>query len=428
MIGAHYGQRVAPEALAMLVPHEKWKTGMSLAQIKQIASSIGLQARAVRCRHENLSAIGVPGIAHCHEGHFIVVERIDSDHVWIADPRHGAARMSLSEFDSIYSGIYMVFDPVDEPSRAFTDARREYQRFLRRDPWMVEIQSAFMREAGKLTLFLLPFCLMTIAGSTAILHLIAQQLNWPPWIWVAAIGLILGFSMTRDALEDAMLFRRYKMIAGRIGDCCAADRRYLFDDSCGYRIEERVKWLLEYIYDQRYSFCCALQAAIALGAALLFTVIYRDWVGVIATIILGASAWIELLLHWDGVHPRESRVQQRRLLERIVNRYFADCPIDDDISREQPGRIYLTLADLRDPLLVMCQLVPVGYLFGRFLNGHRLLDAIVLASLILSGYWWVRVRSNIWSLAVIRICWQHLSFMRLRQLMSETQLGEDHTI
>ena len=82
--------------------------GFSMLDMKRYAQGLGLRARGYRIDAQALEQIKVPTIVLLDirgYKHFVVMQRSDSDWVYIGDPVLGHKRMSLDEFAKGWNGI-----------------------------------------------------------------------------------------------------------------------------------------------------------------------------------------------------------------------------------------------------------------------------------------------------------------------------------
>ena len=122
MVAKHYGKSYALPFL-----REKCyidKEGVSLKGISEAAELIGLRTLAVNLPitgkkdEASLSVAPLPAIVHWENKHFVVVYKIDSRHVWIADPAKGKKKLSLDEFKKSWTlgeenGVALLLEPTN---------------------------------------------------------------------------------------------------------------------------------------------------------------------------------------------------------------------------------------------------------------------------------------------------------------------------
>jgi len=99
MITRFYGFHATMEAIKAYCGSAK--NGMTLYGLNRAAERIGYSTQAVRMNKEELSALpaeAYPFIAHWRQNHFIVVTKVSSHQVHVADPAMGKIRYAHNEF------------------------------------------------------------------------------------------------------------------------------------------------------------------------------------------------------------------------------------------------------------------------------------------------------------------------------------------
>lgn len=91
--------------LAMVVSHHGYESdlaslrrrlaislkGSTLKGLVQIASSMGLGSRAVRCELSALGELKLPAILHWDMNHFVVLSKVQGGRLFLQDPALGSA-------------------------------------------------------------------------------------------------------------------------------------------------------------------------------------------------------------------------------------------------------------------------------------------------------------------------------------------------
>ncbi|MDF1698947.1 MAG: peptidase domain-containing ABC transporter [Saprospiraceae bacterium] len=101
------------------------KAGVSLRGVSEAAELIGLRTLAVKIPTKakrgdaSLSEAPLPCIAHWNQNHFVVVYKVSSKHVWIADPRDGKHKLTIEEFENSWisdrkKGVVLLLEPTNE--------------------------------------------------------------------------------------------------------------------------------------------------------------------------------------------------------------------------------------------------------------------------------------------------------------------------
>jgi len=97
MIAAYHGRRYRQDTLRELSNVDV--DGVSLMGISDAAEAIGMHSLGVKVGYDKLlDDLPLPCIAHWRQNHFIVVEKINKSHVWIADPAAGKVKITREEF------------------------------------------------------------------------------------------------------------------------------------------------------------------------------------------------------------------------------------------------------------------------------------------------------------------------------------------
>jgi ATP-binding cassette, subfamily B, bacterial len=97
MVAMCHGKRLSLETIR----RKAWITreGVSFLGLKTAAESIGFRVAGVKIPFSRLrEEAPLPCIAHWHQNHFIVINRIGEKAVWVSDPAIGRIKMTLDEF------------------------------------------------------------------------------------------------------------------------------------------------------------------------------------------------------------------------------------------------------------------------------------------------------------------------------------------
>lgn len=75
------------------------KEGVSIRDLSVGAEAIGLKTLAIRCTLEDVvDRVPLPGIAFWKQSHFVVVYKVNSKYVWVADPMKGKVKYTHTDF------------------------------------------------------------------------------------------------------------------------------------------------------------------------------------------------------------------------------------------------------------------------------------------------------------------------------------------
>ncbi|MBP7803886.1 MAG: peptidase domain-containing ABC transporter [Saprospiraceae bacterium] len=123
MITDHHGQTYPLQYLRDLCGISR--RGVSLAGISDAAEQIGFRTMAVKISYDSteetpgLIDFPAPFIAHWNQNHFVVVYKINSSKVWIADPAHSKIRLTRAQFCASWcsdgdQGVALGLEPSPE--------------------------------------------------------------------------------------------------------------------------------------------------------------------------------------------------------------------------------------------------------------------------------------------------------------------------
>lgn len=110
MVARHHGHRINLAGLRQMFPTSI--KGMTLRQIIAVASQLELSARAVRLEVDELDKLRLPAILHWDLNHFVVLEKVEADHVSILDPALGRRRMSKARISRHFTGVALELTPT----------------------------------------------------------------------------------------------------------------------------------------------------------------------------------------------------------------------------------------------------------------------------------------------------------------------------
>lgn len=110
MLLSHHGHHVSlPELRSRFTSS---RNGTSLLQLDAILKQYGLQTRSLKLEISELSELRLPCIAHWRMDHFVVIEKVRGNAVWILDPAVGRRKIGLAELDADFTGIAMEAIPT----------------------------------------------------------------------------------------------------------------------------------------------------------------------------------------------------------------------------------------------------------------------------------------------------------------------------
>lgn len=112
MVLAHYGAWIPLEQLRVACGVSR--DGSKASNIVKAARGFGLVARGFRKEPSTLHELPMPCIIHWNFNHFVVLEGIDGDRVYINDPAMGRRKLDMAELDLAFTGVALAMEPTAE--------------------------------------------------------------------------------------------------------------------------------------------------------------------------------------------------------------------------------------------------------------------------------------------------------------------------
>ena len=110
IILAHYGRHVPLDELR--VECRVSRDGSNALYVKKTAEKYGLSGKGYQMTTEQLRGLQPPFMVFWELNHFLVVEGLGRDRVYLNDPASGRRSVSLDEFTESYAGIVFRFEPA----------------------------------------------------------------------------------------------------------------------------------------------------------------------------------------------------------------------------------------------------------------------------------------------------------------------------
>jgi NHLM bacteriocin system ABC transporter peptidase/ATP-binding protein len=111
MILAHYGAWIPLEQLRVACGVSR--DGSKASNIVKAARGFGLAAKGFRKEPTTLHELPMPCIIHWNFNHFVVLEGIDGDRVYINDPAMGRRQLDMAELDLAFTGVALAMEPTE---------------------------------------------------------------------------------------------------------------------------------------------------------------------------------------------------------------------------------------------------------------------------------------------------------------------------
>ena len=117
MICDYYGKQVSIEKIRNISGTDR--NGTNLFGLIKVGEYLGLKLTGVQAENtDNLKEINFPCIAHIlnKKGfeHFVVLEKVVKDNLYIVDPDLGRYFISLDEFDTFWTKILLLIEKEDD--------------------------------------------------------------------------------------------------------------------------------------------------------------------------------------------------------------------------------------------------------------------------------------------------------------------------
>jgi NHLM bacteriocin system ABC transporter peptidase/ATP-binding protein len=131
MVLAYHGRWESLEQLRLLCGVSR--DGSKALNLVKAARGLGLTAKGMRLEPERLHEIPLPAILFVNMNHFVVLEGTEPGWAWLNDPASGRRKVSIDEFDAMFSGIVLVFEkgPDFQPQGQPPQVLKAFWRMVR---------------------------------------------------------------------------------------------------------------------------------------------------------------------------------------------------------------------------------------------------------------------------------------------------------
>lgn len=188
---------------------EQDRQGSSIVAIARAATQLGFRTQTVRASMRGLETAPTPCIAYLTRGHYVVVERVTSRKIWVADPAIGLVAFSHSEFAGHWltgpgaTGVLIMLAPgpdlkknVRRPAFDYRHLLGSVSRLVRRNMW------PFV--AGALALLITQTSLPFLSAALVDRGILAQDVNVLYMVLIGQVALLLG-RVTVELLQNSIL-------------------------------------------------------------------------------------------------------------------------------------------------------------------------------------------------------------------------------
>ena len=212
MVAEHYGKKYSLQSL-----REKshiTREGVSLLGISDAAEAIGFRTMGVKAPLQQMQEEQpLPFIAHWKQNHFVVVYKIKSDKVYVADPAHGLVTYTTEEFNKHWAttkkdgenvGVALLLQPtpafyeMDGDKRSRTSFSFLLQYLKPHKKFLVQLALGML--LGSLLQLIFPFLTQSIVD----VGINTQNLNFVYLVLIAQMVLFIA-RMTTDFIRSWIL-------------------------------------------------------------------------------------------------------------------------------------------------------------------------------------------------------------------------------
>lgn len=183
MVLSHFGRRVSLEELRIACGVSR--DGSTASAILRAARAYGLDAKGLKAEPEHLRGLEPPMIAFVNFDHFLVVEGIRGSKVFLNDPASGPRKVSMEEFDAMFTGVVLTFSRTESFERG--DSRPSVARQLR-DRLRGYESAIFFVFLASLAL-VVPGILVPVMSRVFVDHILIERFD--DWLLPLLIGMAL---------------------------------------------------------------------------------------------------------------------------------------------------------------------------------------------------------------------------------------------
>lgn len=166
MVSSYFDHEITLQELRDM--KETGRDGTTFKQLIDLFENMGFECKSFKYPKEKhvLQSIYLPAIALWKKQHFIVIEKIKNDRVYILDPELGRLRYSYDEFLSGFSNYLISITNSDkvEILRSKESYKKIYQMFFQ--SWLYFLPLLFFTLASYAVTFLFPLFIQKVINSS----------------------------------------------------------------------------------------------------------------------------------------------------------------------------------------------------------------------------------------------------------------------
>ena len=210
MIMAYYGAHVSLEELRVQCGVSR--DGSKASNILKAARTYGLEGKGYKKEAADLRSMTMPVIIHWNFNHFLVLEGIKGDKVYLNDPAAGKRVVSYDELDQSFTGIVLCFKPGEN-----------FHRTARTHSSLKVLSSLCHRNVGSLfflgitgLLLVAPGLIIPMLSQFFVDTILAQQQSGWFFMLVTAFALVLLMKLALSLTERLLIVRLKTKIAAEL--------------------------------------------------------------------------------------------------------------------------------------------------------------------------------------------------------------------
>ncbi|MCB1491077.1 MAG: NHLP family bacteriocin export ABC transporter peptidase/permease/ATPase, partial [Rhodobiaceae bacterium] len=182
MVLGYYGRFVSLETLRELCGVSR--DGSKASSVLKAARRFGLNAKGLKAEPEHLRQLQMPAIAFVNFSHFLVVEGISGKTVWLNDPASGRRRVSLEEFDAMFTGVILTFSPGPDFTKGDDRPSNTAALFARTHGVRLAVVYAILASLA----LIVPGLALPVMSRIFVDYVLIQEIG--DWLWPLVGGML----------------------------------------------------------------------------------------------------------------------------------------------------------------------------------------------------------------------------------------------
>jgi NHLM bacteriocin system ABC transporter peptidase/ATP-binding protein len=290
------------------------RDGSKASSVLRAGRTFGLEAKGLKAEPHHLAELDLPLIAFVNFNHFLVVEGINDNHVWLNDPASGRRRETLDEFSDSFTGVALTFKPGADFRRGdtrpslFASLRQRYEG-VQAALWFVVLVSLAL---------VVPGIVLPIFSRIFVDYVLIRSLD--DWLTPLLIGMALT-ALVRFALLE---LQSQALLKARVHMSLATGRRLMeklltlpiafFDQRFAGEIADRVR-LNETLSDLLTGKVAQAAVSLISAAFFLLVMLFYHWpmtLAVAALALMNAGVLV-LSNRWLSERYRKISIDRGKL-------------------------------------------------------------------------------------------------------------------